>query len=426
MIGRCRRTSPRERPRRSSSGRRRGPRVPRFDAALGREVTVGDGRARKHRLVVIGDSLTHGFQSGAIFNTELVLPARSSRASSAGTASASRATAGPARAAGQHRVPPARPRAALRRRDRPVGAAGGAAARAGADGRDRGLLGARRGGAAAGGRRDQARAGGLRLRPARRAGAQRRALRARDQDAERRPLRPDRRALPPARGAARPPARRRRGEADDVPRRGAGARRGRRDRDAGRLPRLQQRARRGHRPQARLERRRLPRPGGEERLHGLAPVALRRRVRRAGSAGGAHRRAARDLGDRAARHDRAARPRRRRQARHRGSRYFPYYTRPWIDDDDFDPRRRPAPHRPRRRAPSTTRSTPTTTRSRPASARARDAGRDWYLLEIAGMLDRLAHRRYHRGRRARARRGGRRTRSRRRCARCARRPTRAS
>src|SRR5688500_15058836 len=48
-----------------------GPRVPRFDAALGREVTVGDGRARKHRLVVIGDSLTHGFQSGAIYNTEL-------------------------------------------------------------------------------------------------------------------------------------------------------------------------------------------------------------------------------------------------------------------------------------------------------------------------------------------------------------------
>ncbi len=48
-----------------------GPRVPRFDAALGREVTVGDGRARKHRLVVIGDSLTHGFQSGAIYRTEL-------------------------------------------------------------------------------------------------------------------------------------------------------------------------------------------------------------------------------------------------------------------------------------------------------------------------------------------------------------------
>ena len=29
----------------------------------------------KHRLVVIGDSLSHGFQSGAIFNTELSYPA---------------------------------------------------------------------------------------------------------------------------------------------------------------------------------------------------------------------------------------------------------------------------------------------------------------------------------------------------------------
>jgi hypothetical protein len=45
--------------------------VPRFDAELGREVTVGDHGERKHRLVVIGDSLTHGFQSGAIYNTEL-------------------------------------------------------------------------------------------------------------------------------------------------------------------------------------------------------------------------------------------------------------------------------------------------------------------------------------------------------------------
>ncbi len=256
MIGRCRRTSPRERPRRSSSGRRPARACPRFDAALGREVTVGDGRARKHRLVVIGDSLTHGFQSGAIYNTELAYGAIVAHELGVGRLPLP-ALRRPGRAAGQHRVHPARPRAALRRGDRPVGAAGGAAARAGADGRDRGLLGARRGGAAAGGRRDQARAGGLRLRPARRAGAQRRALRARDQDAERRPLRPDRRALPPARGAARPPARRRRGEADDVPRRGAGARRGRRDRDARRLPRLQQRARRGHRPQARLERRRL-------------------------------------------------------------------------------------------------------------------------------------------------------------------------
>jgi hypothetical protein len=47
------------------------PRVPNFDPTLGEELTpVWKGEPR-HRLVVIGDSLSHGFQSAAIFNTDL-------------------------------------------------------------------------------------------------------------------------------------------------------------------------------------------------------------------------------------------------------------------------------------------------------------------------------------------------------------------
>src|SRR3954469_10520018 len=34
-----------------------------------------EGPVPPHRLVAIGDSLTHGFQSGAIFNTDLSWPA---------------------------------------------------------------------------------------------------------------------------------------------------------------------------------------------------------------------------------------------------------------------------------------------------------------------------------------------------------------
>ena len=52
-------------------------RVPVFDPILGRPSTIEaepKGTPR-HRLVAIGDSLTHGFQSGAIFNTDLSYPA---------------------------------------------------------------------------------------------------------------------------------------------------------------------------------------------------------------------------------------------------------------------------------------------------------------------------------------------------------------
>lgn len=50
-------------------------RTPVDDAALGVAVESPDGDTPRHRLVTVGDSLTHGFQSGAIFNTGLSYPA---------------------------------------------------------------------------------------------------------------------------------------------------------------------------------------------------------------------------------------------------------------------------------------------------------------------------------------------------------------
>src|SRR4051812_44428255 len=43
------------------------------DPTLGIEVAVNRDGRRRNRLVTIGDSLTYGFQSGAIFNTDLRL-----------------------------------------------------------------------------------------------------------------------------------------------------------------------------------------------------------------------------------------------------------------------------------------------------------------------------------------------------------------
>ncbi|MBA8793792.1 hypothetical protein FHX74_001397 [Friedmanniella endophytica] len=50
-------------------------RVPEFDPTLGLPVQRASGPEPRHRLVTIGDSLTHGFQSGAIHNTDLSWPA---------------------------------------------------------------------------------------------------------------------------------------------------------------------------------------------------------------------------------------------------------------------------------------------------------------------------------------------------------------
>jgi hypothetical protein len=51
------------------------PRVPVESADLGIAVDVDRRGTPRHRLVTLGDSLTHGFQSGAIFNTDLSYPA---------------------------------------------------------------------------------------------------------------------------------------------------------------------------------------------------------------------------------------------------------------------------------------------------------------------------------------------------------------
>jgi len=51
------------------------PRAPDLDPSLGVAVPVREAGRPKNRLVVIGDSLSQGFQSGAIFNTQLSYPA---------------------------------------------------------------------------------------------------------------------------------------------------------------------------------------------------------------------------------------------------------------------------------------------------------------------------------------------------------------
>ncbi len=76
-----------------------------------------------------------------------------------------------------------------------------------------------------------------------------------------------------------------------------------------------------------------------------------------------------------------------------GSRYFPYYTRPWISDRNFDASRDPKITEDEARAVDSAidqyNDAITAT-----VADARRAGRDWYLLDVAGVLDRLATRRY--------------------------------
>jgi hypothetical protein len=76
-----------------------------------------------------------------------------------------------------------------------------------------------------------------------------------------------------------------------------------------------------------------------------------------------------------------------------GSRYFPYYTLPWINDKDFNPNRNPnlsgADALVIDSAIDQYNDSITD-----AVRQARREGRDWYLFETAGLLDRLAARRY--------------------------------
>ncbi|MDP9343482.1 MAG: hypothetical protein M3Q23_15600 [Actinomycetota bacterium] len=76
-----------------------------------------------------------------------------------------------------------------------------------------------------------------------------------------------------------------------------------------------------------------------------------------------------------------------------GSRYFANYTWPWIGDDSFHPGT--DPHLTHQRARAIDSAIDMYNDHIEHRVReARQAGRDWYLLDVAGMLDRLAYRRY--------------------------------
>jgi hypothetical protein len=75
------------------------------------------------------------------------------------------------------------------------------------------------------------------------------------------------------------------------------------------------------------------------------------------------------------------------------SRFFPYYTRPWISDDDFDPRRDPHLTADEARAVDSAIDAYNATIIESVAA-AREDGLDWYLFDLAAQLDRLAVRRY--------------------------------
>ena len=123
------------------------PREPVRDPTLGIQVDVDRTGTPTNRLVTIGDSVTHGFMSGAIFRTDLSWPAIvayelgiARDVPLPGLRAARRAGRDPAR----HRARPAGVRVALRLEARLVRDRARAQLAPGLPGRDRGLLGARR------------------------------------------------------------------------------------------------------------------------------------------------------------------------------------------------------------------------------------------------------------------------------------------
>ena len=76
-----------------------------------------------------------------------------------------------------------------------------------------------------------------------------------------------------------------------------------------------------------------------------------------------------------------------------GSRYFPYYTRPWINDDQFNPHDDPHLDENQARAVDSAIDQYNETIAAEVS-NARKSNLDWHLLDIAGLMDRLASRRY--------------------------------
>jgi hypothetical protein len=76
-----------------------------------------------------------------------------------------------------------------------------------------------------------------------------------------------------------------------------------------------------------------------------------------------------------------------------GSRYYPYYTLPWIDDETFDPTKHP--HITGQEARAIDSAIDQYNDAIAEAVRAgRMQGKDWHLFETAGLLDRLASRRY--------------------------------
>ncbi len=77
----------------------------------------------------------------------------------------------------------------------------------------------------------------------------------------------------------------------------------------------------------------------------------------------------------------------------KGSRYFPFYTRPWISTEDFDAKNDPHITGQQARAIDSAIDQYNDAITK-AVETARNDGLDWYLFEMAGLLDRLAARRY--------------------------------
>lgn len=75
------------------------------------------------------------------------------------------------------------------------------------------------------------------------------------------------------------------------------------------------------------------------------------------------------------------------------SRYFPFYTLPWISDDAFNPNKHPNLTEQEARAIDSAIDQYNGFITE-AVRTARRAGRDWYLFDLCGLLDRVAYRRY--------------------------------
>lgn len=76
-----------------------------------------------------------------------------------------------------------------------------------------------------------------------------------------------------------------------------------------------------------------------------------------------------------------------------GSRYFPYYTFPWISDDKFDPDKHPHITEQEARAIDSAIDQYNDYIAQSVRA-ARQEGYDWHLFELVSLLDRVAYRRY--------------------------------